>query len=108
MDHDKISSHQKHLQFLATEIFKSTNKLKAQLMWYFFENHEIPYNLSCGNKVNLPITNTTEYGINSLNFRSAMLWNIIPKNIKLSKMLPECKGNLKTQLLSCNCAACPF
>ena len=29
----------------------------------------------------LPVTNTTKYGINSLNFGGAMPWNIIPKNI---------------------------
>ena len=50
-------------------------------MWCFFENHEIPYNLRCGSVVKFPGTNTTIYGINSLNFRGAMLCNIIPKNI---------------------------
>ena len=44
-EHDEISIHQKHLQFLATEVFKSANKLNPQLMWCFLENHEIPYNL---------------------------------------------------------------
>ena len=47
----------------------------------FFENHEIPYHLRCGNVVKLPVTNTTKYGINSLNFEGAMPCNIIPKNI---------------------------
>ena len=72
-DHDEISIHQKHLQFLPTEFFKSVNKLNPQFMWCFFENHEIPYNLRCGSIVKLPGTNTTTYGINSLNFRGAML-----------------------------------
>ena len=58
-------------------------------MWYFFKNHEIPYNLRCGSAVKLPGTNTTKYGANSPNFRGAMLWNIILKNIKFSKTLPE-------------------
>ena len=48
-------------------------------MWCFFENHEIPHNLRCGGAVKLPGTNTTKYGTNSLNFRDAMLWKIIPK-----------------------------
>ena len=83
-DHDEISIYQKYLQFLATKVFKSVNKLSPQFMWCFFENHEICYNLRCGGVVKLPGTNTTTYRINSLNFRGAMLWNIIPKNIKLS------------------------
>ena len=82
--HYEISIHQKHLQFLATEVFKSANKLN------FFKNHEIPYNLRCRRSaVKLPGTNTTKYVANSLNFRGAMLWNIILKNIKFSKTLPE-------------------
>ena len=77
-------------------------------MWCFFENHEIPYNLKLGNLVKLPGTNTTKYGINSLNFRDPMLWNIIPKNTKLSKTLPEFKRRLKKHLISWNCATCRF
>ena len=107
-DHDEISIHQKHLQFLATEVFKSANELNPQLIWCFFENHEIPYNLRYGSVVKLPGTNTTTYGINSQKFRGAMLWNIIPKNIKLSETLPEFKRKLKTQLILCNFAACRF
>ena len=56
-------------------------------MGCFFENLEIPYNLQNGSVVKLPGTNTIKYGINSLNFRGVMLWNILPKSIKLSKTL---------------------
>ena len=37
-DHYKIGIHQKHLQFLATEVFKSANKLNPQFMWCFSRN----------------------------------------------------------------------
>ena len=70
--------------------------------------HEIPDNLRCGSVVKLPGTNTTKYGINSLNFRRAMLLNIIPENIKLSKTLPEFNRRLKKRLIPCDCAACRF
>ena len=58
--------------------------------------------------VKLPSTNTTKYGRNSLKLNGAMLWNIISKNIKLSKTLPEFKRRLKKHLIPCNCAACRF
>ena len=58
--------------------------------------------------VKVPGTNTTNYGINSLNFKGAMLWNIIPKNIKLYKTLSEYKRKMKKHLMPCNCAACHF
>ena len=73
-DHDEVSIPQKHLQFLATEVFKSSKKLNPPFMWCFFENHEIPhnfYNLRCGSVVKLPGTDTTKHGINPLNFRGA-------------------------------------
>ena len=35
-DHDEINIHQKHLQLLATEVFKSAKKLNPQIMWCFF------------------------------------------------------------------------
>ena len=37
-DHDEISIHQKHLQYLAIEVFKSANKLNPQFMWCFSRN----------------------------------------------------------------------
>ena len=51
-------------------------------MWHFFENHEIPYNLSCKDVVKLPGTNTAKYGINSLIFRDAMLMEYSTKKYK--------------------------
>ena len=38
-----------------------------------------------------------------------MLWNIIPKNIKLFKTLLEFKKEkVEKHLIPCNCAACRF
>ena len=37
-----------------------------------------------------------------------MLWNMIPKNIKFSKTLPEFKRRLKKHLIPYNCATCRF
>ena len=88
-DHNKIRVHQKHLQFLATEVFKLTNKLYPQFSWCFCENHEISYNLRSRSVTKVPGTNTRKNRLNSLNFRGAILWNIISKIIKLSNMLSE-------------------
>ena len=48
-------------------------------MWCYSQNHESPCNLRWQSVVKLPGTNTTKYGINSPNFKGAMLWNIMPK-----------------------------
>ena len=82
-------------------------------MWCFVENHETPYRSDSLQRllaevVKLPGTSTTKKEINSLNCRVAILWNIKPKNIKLSKMLPDFQRRLKRHLIPCNCAACRF
>ena len=94
--------------FQRLSVFKSENKLNQQFIRCFFENHEIPYNLRCGNVVKLPGTNSTKYRINSLNFRGAVLCNIKSKNVEISKTLLEFKRRLKKHLIPCNCAACRF
>ena len=44
VDHDKTGIHWKHLQFLATDVFKLTSKLNPQITWSFFENCGTQYN----------------------------------------------------------------
>ena len=57
------SIHQKHLQFLAIEVFKSIMKLNPQFMWSFFNINHVPYSLRAGTLLALPPANTTRYGI---------------------------------------------
>ena len=93
-DHDEISIHQKYLQFLATEVFKSTNKLNPYFMWCFFENHEIPYNW-CGTVIKLTVTNTTKYGKNSLNFTYKPFWaNTLSKSH--TSVFPKLAGSKRS------------
>ena len=53
-----IPIHQKHLHFLATEVYKSINNLNPQFMWNYFNFSILTYKLRKGNKVNLPETRT--------------------------------------------------
>ena len=45
---DDISIHQKHLRYLAIEVYKSLNMLNPGFMWNFFERNHIPHNLRRG------------------------------------------------------------
>ena len=40
-----LSIHQKHLRYLAIEVFKSIMHLNPQCMWSYFEEKPMPYNL---------------------------------------------------------------
>ena len=45
---NKLKIHQRHLQFLAIEIYKSTHKLNPSFMWITYEDKNIPYLLRRG------------------------------------------------------------
>ena len=40
---NKLKTQQRHLQFLATEIYKSKNKLNPSFMWETYKEKNIPY-----------------------------------------------------------------
>ena len=52
-----LSIHQRHLRYLAIEVFKSIMHLNPQFMWSYFEEKPMPYNLRDGSKLVLPKTN---------------------------------------------------
>ena len=94
-----ISIHQKHLQFLATEVYKSVNNLNPQFMWNCFNFSTLPCKLRKGNKVNLPETRTC--------FRRALLWNNPLRNVKEGQSVAEFKEKIKELgNLTCSCVMC--
>ena len=88
-----LSVHQRHLRYLANQVFKSIMHLNPQFMWSYFE--EKPYNLSDRSKLVLPKTKSSQFGINSLQFRGSFLWNNLPVSLKNCQSLNEFKQELK-------------
>ena len=72
-----LSIHQRHLLYLAIEAFKSIMNLNSQFMWSYFEEKPMPYNLRNGSKLALPKTNSSRFGINSLQFSGSFIDLII-------------------------------
>ena len=60
-----LSIHQRHLRYLAIEVFKSIIYLNPQLMWSYFQENTMPYNLRDGSKLVLRKTKSSRFGINS-------------------------------------------
>ena len=83
---DGINFHQKHFHFLATELFKSKNKLNTEFIRSFWENDKISYSLKCSSIVNLLGTNGTKSGIKSINFRGA---KVVEHNTKKHKAFKD-------------------
>ena len=90
-----ISIHQKHLKHLVIEVFKSITNLNPELMWPFFKNKSILFNLRNGNICILPPARSSHYRINSVQFRSSLLWNNLPILVKQNVSAKEFKQNLK-------------
>ena len=60
---DDISIHQKHLRYLAIEVYKSLAKLNLGFMWNSFERNHTPYNLRQGYLLLLPPAKSIRYGV---------------------------------------------
>ena len=65
--------HTKHLYFLMIETFKSVNKLNPEIMWDSIETRNVPYSLRSGSTLKLTSNNTTNFGLNSISFRSSLV-----------------------------------
>ena len=81
---DTSTTHQKNLQNLMIEIYKSMNHLNRECVWDFFVKKDVPYNPRTKELCKLPSVSSQRYGINSLSFRGSLLWNTLSNNLKLT------------------------
>ena len=102
-----VSIHQKHLSFLAIEVYKSLMNMNPEFTWKFFSKYSVQYNLRKGDIVYLPPARPSCYGMNSLAFRGSLLWNTLPSNVKRSHNLEEFKLKLSNLgNIHCTCVVC--
>ena len=70
------STHQRHLRFLMTEIYKSISQLNPEFMWFnlsCFRHKDMPYNLRKGLTLGLPKTHSFYFGTNVVHFRGSLI-----------------------------------
>ena len=111
LDKDKsVSVHNKNIQVLATEIYKTVNGLAPTIMNSIFEIEDIEYNLR--NKINFKSRriNSVRYSIDSLTYLGPKMWNFVPEDIKKSKSLSVFKTKIEKLIpRDCPCRLCrPF
>ena len=76
-------------------------------MWLFFKQKKLSYNLRKGPILNLPRTQSTYHGTNSVHFRSSLVWNNYPAKIKSSNSVFESKTKVKNlRIIDCGCLIC--
>ena len=77
-----ITIHVKNLQKIMLEVFKTLNYLNSSYLWDLFNVKQVEYNLRTKNLVMLPQIKTQTYGVNSITFRSSILWNTLTEDVK--------------------------
>ena len=99
--------HQKHLQCLMIEIFKSLNNDGPLIIKEIFQMKDQSYNLRNNNNLQLPPSKSTTFGTNSLVFKGSLIWNMLSPLIKNSSTLNEFKNKIKTSgAVKCSCRIC--
>ena len=89
------SIHIRNLQNLIIEVYKSIHSLNPSYMKEIFSTKTVQYNLRNQDLLNIPKSLREAYGFRSIAFRSAILWNLLPPNIKQAKDLTTFKTLIK-------------
>ena len=103
-----VTFHQRNLQHLCIEIFKTKMGLNPSFMQDIFsENNECTYNKRSKQHLILPRTKTTRYGLESLRYMAYTTWNNIPPNIRRINDLQVFKDEInKWNGGNCGCRLC--
>ena len=82
-----VSIHQRNLQILATDIWKTRNDLGPEIMKDIFHSVQKPYNLRNDSTLQRRRNRTVYYGTESISSLAPQIWEIIPCEIKNAKSL---------------------
>ena len=104
---NSVSVHQRNLQLLLTEIYKTVHNLNPTFMTQVFEEKDVPYNFRESNSLTLPKAKTTLYGIDTVRYIGKKLWQVLPTEIKESISLEVFKQKIKLiKSFDCSCRLC--
>ena len=102
-----VSIHQKNLQILATEIFKTKNGLNSVIMEDVFKFKNLTYNFRNAETLNRSNVNSVKYGTEIITSLSAKIWKILPNNYKELTSLSTFKSKIKNwETDECPCGLC--
>ncbi len=90
-----ITVHQKNLQFLMTEMYKTKKDLNPVFMKEIFCEKDTQYYLRSRNEFSVPRIRTVKYGSESIRFRGPQVWATAPQMTKCSRPPKESKNKMK-------------
>ena len=102
-----VSIHQRNVQFLVAEIFKSISQINPEFTWSFFKSKKLSCNFRKGPILNLARTQSTYYGTNAIHFRGSLIWNNLLAKVKSSNSVFQSKTKIKNLgNIDCGCLIC--
>ena len=99
-----MSIHERNIQALALEIFKTNNDLNPSFMKSIFCPSQHNYNTR-NMLLEHPNPRTVSYGLESVGYKANQIWNCLPKTIQTANDIKTFKNLLsknKTNLCTCN------
>ena len=99
-----VTIHQRNLQLLATEIFKTKTELNPKIMEEIFTFKNLDYNLRNNPSLKIGNLKTVYYGTESLANLGAKIWNLLPNEYKELKSLSTFTSRISNWVTD----ECPF
>ena len=101
-----VTIHQKNVQLLMAEMFKTTNNLNS-FMDEIFLKRSVTYNLRNTNAFLLPMVHTVNYDTETIRYRGQRIWHSLPRGIKDSSSVQQFKNEIKYwNNEGCDCRFC--
>ena len=95
-----VSIHTKHLQMLATEMFKVYRSMSPPIFSRLFRRRDISYNLPSNPNFAVPDVKSVFYGSESITYLGPKIWDMVPLQLKkLTSVNAFKKGIKKWQIL---------
>ena len=97
----------RRLRSMAIEVFKIINKQTPVYLHDLVTIKKSSYSFRYNNTVNIPRVNTTRYGLHSLRYGAAKLWNELPNDLREGISLNNSKNLIsKWDGDGCSCSFC--
>ena len=104
---NSVSIHHRNIQKLAIEIYKVLHGFSPPILNDIFVPVSRPYNFRRNDTLQRRRVNSVRHGTESVSFLGPKLWDLIPRDIKISQSLSIFKRKIKKWvLLQCPCRLC--
>ena len=91
----KKKIHTQNLQILMVEVYKCLNNISPPFTWDYFKQKNNPFNLRNTQLLEPSTGRTKTYGLNTILFKGALLWNKLSNHFKEVKSLIHFKNKIR-------------